>query len=164
MFDKNTWNQLTMCKLTNSNYLSKNKVVSKIFFYNSYAHTYACSVGTGGDCLNYSIVEIGQNTEKSPGDLRRLAVKLQWKTISISWCEKLTRSKNNNESDGNTYCSWRDRYNHQKIGKGTEELEIRARVETIQTTALLRSSRILRRVLETLGDLLSLKLQWKTIS
>ena len=30
--------------------------------------------GTGGDCPNYSNVEIGQNTEKSPGDLRRLAV------------------------------------------------------------------------------------------
>ena len=29
---------------------------------------------TGGDCTNYIIVEIGQNTAKSPGDLRRLAV------------------------------------------------------------------------------------------
>ena len=33
--------------------------------------------------------------------------------------------------------------------KGLEDLEIRERVETIQTTALLRSARILRRVLET---------------
>ena len=46
---------------------------------------------------------------------------------------------------------------------GLEELEIRDRVETIQTTALLRSARILRRVLETWGDLLSLKLQLETI-
>ena len=30
--------------------------------------------GTGGDCLNYSIVAIGWNTEKSPGCLGRLAV------------------------------------------------------------------------------------------
>ena len=30
--------------------------------------------GTDGDCPNYGMVEIGQNTEKSPGDLRRLAV------------------------------------------------------------------------------------------
>ena len=30
--------------------------------------------GTGGDCPNYSIVEIGQNTEMSAGDLSRLAV------------------------------------------------------------------------------------------
>ena len=29
---------------------------------------------TSGDHLNYIIVEIGQNTEESPGDLRRLAV------------------------------------------------------------------------------------------
>ena len=37
-------------------------------------------------------------------------------------------------------------------------------VETTQMTALLSTARILRRVLETWGDLLSLKLQWKTIS
>ena len=48
--------------------------------------------------------------------------------------------------------------------KGLEDLEVGGRVETIQTTALLRTGRILRRVLETWGDLLSLKLQWKTIS
>ena len=41
--------------------------------------------------------------------------------------------------------------------KGLEELEIRTRVETIQTTALLRSARILRKVLEFWGDLPSLK-------
>ena len=29
---------------------------------------------TSGDHPNYSIVEIGQNTKKSPGDLMRLAV------------------------------------------------------------------------------------------
>ena len=40
-------------------------------------------------------------------------------------------------------------------------MEVGGRVETIQTTALLRTARILRRVLETWGDLLSLKLQWK---
>ena len=48
--------------------------------------------------------------------------------------------------------------------KGLEDLEIGGRVETIQTTALLRMARILRRVLETWEDWLSLKLQWKTIS
>ena len=37
--------------------------------------------------------------------------------------------------------------------KEQEDLEIRGRVETIQTTALLRSAWILRRVLETCGDL-----------
>ena len=41
--------------------------------------------------------------------------------------------------------------------KGLEDLEVGGRVETVQTTALLRTARILRRVLETWGDLLSLK-------
>ena len=44
-----------------------------------------------------------------------------------------------------------------------EDVEIRGRAETIQTTALSRSARILRKVLETGGDFLSLKLQWKII-
>ena len=48
--------------------------------------------------------------------------------------------------------------------QGLENFEIGGQVETIQTTALLRTARILRRVLETWGDLLSLKLQGKTIS
>ena len=46
--------------------------------------------------------------------------------------------------------------------KGLEELAVGGRVETIQTTALLRTARILRKVLETRGDL-SLRLQWKII-
>ena len=55
--------------------------------------------------------------------------------------------------------------------KGLEDLEVGGRVETIQTTALLRTARILRRVLGTWGDLLSLQspledhqlaLMWKT--
>ena len=46
---------------------------------------------TGGDHPNYCISEIGKNTEKSSGDMRRLAVthspaknhqlKLKWKTL-----------------------------------------------------------------------------------
>ena len=47
---------------------------------------------------------------------------------------------------------------------GLEELGVGGRVETIQKTTLLKTARILRIVLETWGDLLSLKLQWKTIS
>ena len=42
-----------------------------------------------------------------------------------------------------------------------EESEIRGKIETIQTTALLRLVRVLRRVLEIWRDLLSLKLTWK---
>ena len=48
--------------------------------------------------------------------------------------------------------------------KGLEDLEVGGRVETIQKTALLRTARIRRRVLETWADLLPLKFQWKTIS
>ena len=48
--------------------------------------------------------------------------------------------------------------------KGLEDLEVGGKVETIKTTALLRTARIVRRVLDTWGDLLSRKLQLKTIS
>ena len=43
--------------------------------------------------------------------------------------------------------------------KGLEDLEVGGRVETIQTTTLLRTARTLRRVHVTLVDLLSLKIQ-----
>ena len=48
--------------------------------------------------------------------------------------------------------------------KGLEDLEVGDRVETIQTTALLKTARILRRVLDTWGDLLSLNLLWNIFS
>ena len=66
------------------------------------------------------------------------------------------------DGDGDTNCNWCTRNNPRRIGKRLEDLEIRGHVETIQTT-LLRSARILRRVLETCADLLSLKLQWEAI-
>ena len=47
--------------------------------------------------------------------------------------------------------------------KGLEDLEIGGQVETIQSRALQRTAKILRRVLESWGDMLSLKLQCKTI-
>ena len=46
--------------------------------------------------------------------------------------------------------------------KWPEDLEIRGRVETIETKILWITARILWKILETLGDLLSLKLQWKS--
>ena len=45
--------------------------------------------------------------------------------------------------------------------KGSLGWEIIGQMQTIQTPALLRSARILGRILETWGDLLSLKLRWK---
>ena len=63
------------------------------------------------------------------------------------------------ESDDYTNCDWCSWYSHRRIGKCTEGyLEITGLVENIQTTALLRSARILRGVLEICGDLLSHKL------
>ena len=47
--------------------------------------------------------------------------------------------------------------------RGLAELKIEGRIETIQPTGLLRSALILRRFLETGGDMLSFRLQWKTI-
>ena len=49
------------------------------------------------------------------------------------------------------------------LPKGLEELEVVGRVETIQTTEFLRTAWILRTAVETWGDLLSLRLQLKTI-
>ena len=48
--------------------------------------------------------------------------------------------------------------------KRLNELEIKVGIENIQTTALLKSSRILRIILETRRDLLSPRPQRKTIS
>ena len=50
------------------------------------------------------------------------------------------------------------------ILKGLDDLEVAGRVETMKTASLLRTARILRRVLVIWGDVLSLKLQWKNIS
>ena len=50
-----------------------------------------------------------------------------------------------------------------RMVQGLEDMEISGRVENMQTTLLLRSATILRRVQETYGDLLSLRLLWNTI-
>ena len=50
------------------------------------------------------------------------------------------------------------------LEKELEKLETRGGIKIIQTTALLISARILRSVLETWRNLLSLRLQWKTTS
>ena len=50
----------------------------------------------------------------------------------------------------------------ERLALGLEDLEIWGQEETIQTTALLRLAKILRRFLETWGDLLLLKFQWET--
>ena len=49
--------------------------------------------------------------------------------------------------DGDNNCSWKS------LEKKLEELKIRGRIDNIKTTTLFWSARILRRVLETGGDL-----------
>ena len=69
------------------------------------------------------------------------------------------------ESNGDANCNWCAWKGPQKLRKRwLEELEIGGRIESIQITAFFRSFRILRRVLETWRDLLSLSYKWKTIS
>ena len=53
------------------------------------------------------------------------------------------------KNDVDTNCNWVLGTVTKELVQGLEDLEIRGRVETTQTTGLLRSTRILRRVLET---------------
>ena len=58
---------------------------------------------TSGDYPNYYIIEIGQNTEKGPGDLRRLAV-IQ---TSMKDHQHVKNSQGlNNNNDDDSWCSW----------------------------------------------------------
>ena len=143
------------------------------------------------DYPNGSIAENGQNPEKNPGDLRRLAVsRTPEKNHQLTRMWK-TKGVNNNNHNKLMKCEKKDKYpglarelkklwNMQvtiipivigafgTVTKGLlkrlGDLEVGVRMETIQTTTLSRTARITRRVLETWGDLLLLKLQWKTIS
>ena len=53
------------------------------------------------------------------------------------------------EGEGDTDCNLGTGYVHQRLVQRLEDLEMRGRVETIKTTALLGSARILRRFQET---------------
>ena len=76
------------------------------------------------------------------------------------------------KSDDYTNCNWCSWFSHQRIETRTGGLGKTGRMETIQTTALLSSARILRIVLETWGKLAvtqipaeshQLTLVWKTL-
>ena len=116
---------------------------------------------TSRDRPNYCIVKIVKNTEKSSGDLRTLVVTqtpVKDHRLQVTW--------KNSQGVVTIVPIVIGAFGTVTKGllKGLEDLEVGGRVETIQTTALLKTARIQRRVLETWGDLLSLKLQWKTIS
>ena len=56
------------------------------------------------DSLNYSIVEIDQNTEKSPGDLRRLTVtqtSAKGYQLTLMWTTHEENNNNNNNNNNN---------------------------------------------------------------
>ena len=48
---------------------------------------------TSGGHLNYSIIQIDKNTEKSPGILKLLLLKPLWKPTCKRWRERLSRNK-----------------------------------------------------------------------
>ena len=62
------------------------------------------------------------------------------------------------EGEGDTTCIRCTRKISKHLMKQLEELEIEGQAEAIQTTALLRSTSIMRRVQEIKEDLLSLKI------
>ena len=60
--------------------------------------------GLGNNYPNYNIVEIGQNTEKSPGDLRRLAVThTPVKNHQITLMSKTLKELNYNNNNNNNF-------------------------------------------------------------
>ena len=121
---------------------------------------------------SYGIIKIFQNTENSLGDLTRLAVTqtpmenhqliLVWKTDK-GVCEKKDKYL---DLARELKKLWNKKVTivpivigtfgiiTKELLEGLEGLEVGGRVETIQMTALLRTARILRRVLETWGELL----------
>ena len=104
---------------------------------------------TSGDHSHY-IIEIGQNTEKSSGDLRRVAVTqtpVRNYQLTLVW-----KNRRGVEITIIIIMTWGLENKRTRL----EDLEKRGRVETSQATALSRSTKILRRVL-------SFKLQWETI-
>ena len=89
--------------------------------------------------------------------------------IKLKECEKKVIARElkktmEHEGDNYTNCNWYVWNNNKRITKGTGGLGSWRTSGNLETTTLLRTPRILRRVLETWGNLLSLKLHWKTIS
>ena len=120
---------------------------------------------TNRDHTDHSTVKIGWNTQKSLRDLRRLVIQtsvkdqqltLVWKFAWIIIIIIITTVIPIEIGTLGTVTKG--------LVKRPEDLLIRGQVETIQTKVLLRLARILRRLLETWGDLLSFKFQLKIIS
>ena len=82
---------------------------------------------TSGDHPNDSIKKIDQNTEKSPGDLRRLAItQTPVRNHQLAQLLKILIKKQGNmehKSDSDSLCNWFYRKNTQRFGKLTERLK-----------------------------------------
>ena len=134
---------------------------------------------TSSDHSNYSIIKIGQNTEKSPGNVRRLAVTptpMSGFTIPAE-CKMKMKGKKNIDKYFDLVWEPKRLWNmkvtviplvvralgtvSRSLGKKLEWLEIREKIETLQAT---KSTQIMRRMLKTWRDLLSLRLPWKITS
>ena len=68
------------------------------------------NIGTAGEWPIYSIVEIGLNTEKSPGDLRRLAVTetlLENHQLTLMWTTLKEKNENDYKCQPEKQTSWK---------------------------------------------------------
>ena len=62
------------------------------------------SAQTSGDHPNYNIIENGQNTEKSPGDLSRLAITqspVEDHQLMLMWKNNYNNNNSNNNNNNN---------------------------------------------------------------
>ena len=82
-------------------------------------------------------------------------------------CQDLARELKKtmkHESSSDTICNWCTRYSHQRIDEGTERLGSKRTSGDHPNYSSIKISQILRRVLETWGNLLLHKLEGETIS
>ena len=135
---------------------------------------------TTGDHWKYTIVENNQNTGKGPGYLRRLAVTqtLKSKRHSMEWNQNDFPIKKRFQTQCSAKTVMLAIFSDMEELISTDFLE---KCSNVKSTFNWHNSyylstdvvyiyiyiyimvRILRKVLETWGDLLSIKLQWKTI-
>ena len=92
--------------------------------------------------------------------MRKLTQHKEWLSFTKCFTQWIIMEHAGDNYISHDCCLW---YSHQRIIKGTGGLELGGWVETIQTTTLLRTTRILRKVLGTWGELLSHKIRMKII-
>ena len=116
------------------------------------------------DKISKHLRNLNKNTK--PGYKIRLLKVLQKIKYKRIWCDEKARIKQIPllEEINQKILAKERKLKRCQLERELEELEIGGWIETIQIIALLRLASILRRVLETWGDLLSLRLQWNNIN